>query len=694
MIRLGSLSLDWSPLLPWPVLGALAVLALLVVGLGLWRRARGITLRALALALLLLTLANPSLLQEERRYLDDVAVLLVDDSPSQQIERRPAQTEQAVAEIARRVKALGGVDLRIVHAGGAAPGEPAPDETRLFGPLAAALADLPSRRLAGLVVVSDGQIHDAPADARGLGFDAPLHLLLTGEADEGDRRLTVTQAPTFALVGKSVTMTLRVEDLPATGAGGTAEVTILRDGVPLPPRQVPLGTDQQIELPIEHGGPTVFEIEAAKGPRELTLLNNRAVIVVNGVRDRLRVLLISGEPHPGERTWRNLLKSDPAVDLVHFTILRPPEKQDGTPINELSLIAFPVRELFELKLDQFDLVIFDRYRRRGVLPPAYFDNIAHYVENGGALLESAATTDDEPLALGESPLARILPGHLTGEVLERGFKPVVSEVGRRHPVTADLPGSGPNGPSWGRWFREADVQVDHGVTVMTGIDGRPLLVLDRFGKGRVAQLLSDQIWLWSRGFEGGGPQAELLRRIAHWLMKEPELEEEDLRAITTDGRVEITRQSLNPAPVGVEVTLPSGKVVKLALTDRGGGRATASLPASEPGLYRITDGTHRAFAASGELNPLEFSDLRANAEKLQPLITATGGTVHRLIDGGVPDIRKVRPGRDAGGHGWIGLRSNGDYVVNGVNQLPLLPALLVLLLSLGVLLLGWQREGR
>ena len=137
MIRLGALSLDWSPLLPWPVLAGLAGLALLVVALGAWRRARGITLRALALALLLLTLANPSLLQEDRRYLDDVAVLLVDDSQSQQIERRPAQTAAAVAEIARRVKALGGVELRIVHAGGAARNEPAPEGTRLFGTLAA-----------------------------------------------------------------------------------------------------------------------------------------------------------------------------------------------------------------------------------------------------------------------------------------------------------------------------------------------------------------------------------------------------------------------------------------------------------------------------------------------------------------------------------------------------------------------------
>ena len=692
MIRLGSLAIDWSPLLPWPVLGALTLAAALLVAIGLWRRARGIWLRAAALAILLLALAAPSLIREDRRYLDDVAVLLVDDSASQQIEHRPAQSEQAVAEIERRVKAIGHIDLRIVHAGGVRPGEPPPEGTRLFDSLGGALGDLSSRRLAGVMIVSDGEIHDAPPDAKGLGFDAPIHLLLTGEKDEGDRRLTVTQAPTFALVGKSVAMKLRVDDLPE-GAGGVADLTILRDGEALPPIRMPLGAEQQVDLPIEHGGPTVFEIEVARGPHELSLANNRAVVIVNGVRDRLRVLLISGEPHPGERTWRNLLKADPAVDLVHFTILRPPEKQDGTPINELSLIAFPIRELFELKLDQFDLVIFDRYRRRGILPPAYFENIAHYVEAGGALLESAAT-EDGPLSLNQSPLARILPGQMSGTILERGFKPTVSDVGRRHPVTADLPGSAGQEPAWGRWFRQADASIERGVTVMNGIDGRPLLVLDRFGKGRVAQLLSDQIWLWSRGYEGGGPQAELLRRIAHWLMKEPELEEEDLRAVTSDGRIEITRQSLSKAPATVEVTLPAGRVVKLPMADKGGGRMTASLPASEPGLYRITDGTHRAFAASGELNPLEFADLRATDEKLRPLLAATGGSAHRLVDGGVPDIRKVRAGRDMAGHGWIGLRTNDDYVVTGVSQLPLLPALAVLLLALTTLLLAWQREGR
>ena len=140
-------------------------------------------------------------------------------------------------------------------------------------------------------------------------------------------------------------------------------------------------------------------------------------------------------------------------------------------------------------------------------------------------------------------------------------------LGRRHPVTEDLPGAGTAGrdPSWGRWFRQVEARARHGTVVMTGDRGEPLLVLDRVGKGRVAQLLSDQMWLWARGFEGGGPQAELLRRLAYWLMKEPDLEENDLRATIDGDRLVVTRQSLEPDDRPVTVTAPDGTTSSLTL---------------------------------------------------------------------------------------------------------------------------------
>jgi hypothetical protein len=459
---------------------------------------------------------------------------------------------------------------------------------------------------------------------------------------------------------------------------------------------VPIGRDVPVSIPIDHGGPNVLELEVEPGSRELTLANNRAAVVVNGVRDRLRVLLVSGEPHAGERVWRNILKSDPSVDLVHFTILRPPEKQDGTPIRELSLIAFPIRELFDVKLDDFDLIIFDRYSRRGIIPQAYVENVVRYVRKGGAFLEAAGPSFGTPMSLFRTPLGEILPTEPTGNVFEEGYKPQLTDVGRRHPVTEDLPGAGKPGdaPSWGRWFRQVEARVHNGTAIMRGERGDPLLVLDRVGKGRVAQLLSDQMWLWARGFEGGGPQGELLRRLAYWLMKEPDLEENDLRASVEGDRLVVTRQSLEPDDRPVTVTLPDGTTQSLTLTPEHGGHSSGALPISQMGLYRASDGAHTALAAAGPLNPVEFADVRATPEKLAPLAQASGGGVFWIGTGTIPEIRRVSAGRAASGHNWLGLRQNGDYVVTGFSELPLLPAFAALLLTVGLLIAAWRREGR
>ncbi|MGH7065898.1 MAG: hypothetical protein ACREET_17635, partial [Stellaceae bacterium] len=505
--------------------------------------------------------------------------------------------------------------------------------------------------------------------------------------------VVLTQTPRFGIVGQSQTIGFRVED--QGGKASTAQVTVRRDGDVLEQRFVNIGTEVKVNVPIPHAGQNIVEVEAAPLDNELTQVNNRAVVSIDGVRDKLRVLLVSGEPHAGERTWRNLLKSDASVDLVHFTILRPPEKQDGTPIRELSLIAFPIRELFDTKLEDFDLIIFDRYSRRGVIPETYLENVVRYVRNGGAFLEAAGPNYGTPLSLARTPLGAILPAEPTGNVYEEGFKPELTALGRRHPVTEGLPEAGPPGgePQWGRWFRQVEAKVHHGTTVMTGDRGDPLLVLDRVGKGRVAQLLSDQMWFWARGFEGGGPQAELLRRLAYWLMKEPDLEENDLRATVDDGRLVVTRQSLDPDSTPVTVTAPDGHKESLTLTPQQGGRSSGSLRIDGLGLYRVSDGKHTALAAAGPLNPIEFADVRTTPEKLAPVAAATGGGVFWAGSGSVPAIRRVAPDRSVAGENWMGFRANGDYTVTGFSEMPLLPALAALLLIVGGLIAAWRREG-
>ena len=702
-MSVGTLTLATAPLLPWTAIALLGAASVLALGLGLLRRARGLVWRAIALAILLAALVNPSAVEEQRSPQRDIAIVVVDDSPSQRIGDRQRATETALASLKDRLAREHDLDLRVIRAGKPQLGA-GDDGSRLFNALDRAMSEVPRQRLAGVVMITDGQVHDIPSgDAKALreAVGAPLHVLLSGQPDEGDRRLVVNQAPSFGLVGKELKLTIRVEDLAESspkkpqGGNSQARVTWRKDGGTPHPVIVPVDRDVALPVTIDHGGPNVIELEVEPGAQELTLDNNRAVVVVNGVRDRLRVLLVSGEPHAGERVWRNILKSDPSVDLVHFTILRPPEKQDGTPIRELSLIAFPIRELFDVKLDEFDLIIFDRYSRRGVIPQAYLENVARYVRNGGAFLEAAGPSFGTPLSLARTPLGTILPTEPTGDVFEEGFKAQITDIGRRHPVTEELSGAGAPGsePTWGRWFRQVEAHVHHGTTLMSGDHGDPLLVLDRVGKGRVAQLLSDQMWFWARGFEGGGPEAELLRRLAYWLMKEPDLEENDLRAVVEGDRLTITRQSLEPNDHPVTVTAPDGSTRSLTLSPDTGGRSIGSLPIGEMGLYRVSDGNRTALAAAGPLNPTEFADVRTTPEKLTPVVEATGGGIFWVGSGTIPEIRRVSPDRAAAGRNWMGLRANGDYTVTGFSEVPLLPGIAALMLIVGGLLAAWRREG-
>jgi len=675
----------FSPSIPYWALAAIGLAGLALTALAARGRGPGPWWRLLPLAVLLLALANPRLTEEESTPLNDTAVVIVDESASMGVGGRHDQAEAALADVLAKMKRLTGLDVRVERYRPAAGRD---EGTQLFHALDRALADIPRNRLAGIVAITDGEVHDVPAKP---DLGAPFHVLIAGQHNERDRRLVIDQAPAFGIVGNPTTLSFHVEDPGQTGSAG---VTVRRDGGPPSTIDVPLNQPATLDIPLDHAGPNVVELEAAAVPGELTLANNRAAIIVNGVRDRLRVLLVSGEPHAGERVWRNLLKADPSVDLVHFTILRPPEKTDGTPLRDLALIAFPVRELFEEKLHGFDLIILDRFRLRALLPVGYYKNIADYVHAGGALLLAAGPEFSGPDSPFSSSLASVLPAAPAGHDFEQLFVPQLTDVGRRHPVTAGLPGAETDPPSWGPWARIIGSTVKgQGTVLMTGPDGSPLLVLDRVGDGRVAELLTDTAWLWSRGYQGGGPQAELLRRLAHWMMKEPELEEEQLNAELRGDALEVKRRSLTPSGATVTVTAPDGTESKLALADQGNGVATGRLTVNQDGLWRVADGKHVALAASGSLAPIELAELRATAEKLAPVAAANGGGISWIVDG-LPDIRRVEPGSTSAGSHWIGMRANHDRVVTALRDSPLIPAPLLLLLGLGGLVLAWWREGR
>src|SRR5438105_6056198 len=239
----------FAPLVPPEVLWVVIAIAALLSGLLLYVRSRGAVVRAVALAFMALALANPSFTREDREALPSVAAVVIDKSPSQGFGDRLAQTEAARAALAQRLARIAGLEVRVVEAG-QADGET--DGTRLFSALGATLADVPPDRVAGAIFITDGRVHDVPAEAAALGFSAPVHALVTGHADERDRRIVLVSAPRFGIVGQNQTVAFRIEDEGVRGS--QVPVTVRRDGERIDSRTVATGETVRVQIPIPHAG--------------------------------------------------------------------------------------------------------------------------------------------------------------------------------------------------------------------------------------------------------------------------------------------------------------------------------------------------------------------------------------------------------------------------------------------------------
>ncbi len=673
--------IGFDPALPLEIMIALGVIGVLALVFYIWRRGAAPIWRTLGLLLLFIGLLQPQWVREAREPADDVALVVIDQSESLALAGRRDAARAAGDAMAERLAREPGLDVRVREARGG------PDGTMISAVIEDALGDVDRDRIGGVVVITDGQAADPPAEPRRVSHLGPAHVLIVGDPERGDRRLELVSAPTFGIVGEPMRITARVID--NTG-NAPVRVTVSIDGQRVAATTARANREFFIDVQLARRGRNMVIVEAEAGPQEITLANNRAAFAANGVRDRLRVLLITGEPHAGARVWRNLLKSDPAVDLVHFSILRPPDKQDFTPLHELALIPFPTEELFERRLNDFDLIIFDRAPRRGILQAYYFASIARRIEQGGALLITAGEAEAGLDGLYRTALAAILPSQPTGNLITRPYRPTPTSLGQRHPVVRGLP----TPERWGRWTRQIDARASGGQTVLAGADGRPLLVLDRAGNGRVAQLWSDQPWLWARGYEGGGPHGELLRRLAHWLMQEPELEDERLTLDPSQRGLEIERSTLGAAPGPIEIISPSGERSNVSLGQAAPGLYRGEAPAAQQGLYEARSGNLRAFAAVGPLNPREAAALAANPEILRPFTQATGGSVFMTGEDGrrLPDVRRIDRGASASGGDWIGIERNGAYVVRAAQASPLGPGWAWAIAGLILLMLGWRRE--
>tara|TARA_R110000868_G_scaffold31212_5_gene114464 strand:- start:2806 stop:4845 length:2040 start_codon:yes stop_codon:yes gene_type:complete len=673
--------IGFDPFLGWPALWIVVGVAALAWLAYVFLRGRAALTRGLGLTLLAAALSNPSLVEEEREPLPSVAAIVLDRSESMQFGDRASAAQTAFNDLKAKLETDTSLEVRILES------DPRDDGTHLYGALEGLMADVPRDRIAGAILVTDGQVHDLPSGEARDNAIGPVHGLVVGDPDRGDRRVQIVDAPNFGIVGETANLVVRVDD----PDGGEIEVSVSLNGGTAERVQVKAGENTPLPIEIERRGENVIVVEVPPGREELTLANNRTAATLAGVRDRLRVLLVTGKPNQAGRVWRDLLKSDPSVDLVHFTILRPPYKTDYTPPEELALIAFPTEELFEDKLKDFDLIIFDQYERRGVITQSYLANMARYVADGGALLIAAGEPFAGPGSLARSPLASVLPASPTGTIRTGEFVPQLTEAGKRHAVTSPL-----EGQTWGGWMRYIEATAPAGDVLMSGPEGKPLLIVDRVEKGRVGMLMSDQIWLWARGHDGGGPFSELIRRVVHWMMKEPELEERRL-SLTAEGdtaKMEL-RTLLDSAPP-LQLETPEGRIIEPVWTQKAPGIFSAEAPIDQLGLYRAEAGGLEAVALNGPANPKEYADLQSSTTILEPFANETGGGVFRLNEAGtnLPDVRRVSARANAAGAGWLGLRERGAYAVRSSTSQPLLPGILAAGLLVIFLILAWRREGR
>lgn len=690
-------ALAFDPILPiWGIITlglAVFLAALLTATSGLksyfWRLTAGL--------FLLLAVMNPQQVDEDRTPLPDSVIVLNDVSQSMSVGERPQARRAVLGGLKEGLEQDKSLEVIQVDVNGSESG------TKLSSPLVEALGTAGSNRIAGVIALTDGQIHDNLQTLESvMPENVPLHALVIGDPDARDRRIRAVTAPRFGLVGEIAEFELQVDDPGHEGERALIEVKL--NGVPKARFPITIGDSLSIPLEIERRGSNTVEMNVIAAENELTLNNNVFVSEISGIRDRMRVLLITGEPHNGGRAWRNLLKSDPAIDLVHFTILTMPQvNAPNARQSELSLIRFPTRQLFEEKLDEFDLIIFDHYRRRStrgraggalsIIRPNYFNNIVEYVEDGGALLLGTGPAFASQDSLFRSSLASILPTRPTGQVTLETFRPSLNSKGRRHPITSSFKGQ--EEENWGRWFRLIDNAPVSGDVLMEGPDGAPLFIIDKIGKGRVAMLMSDQSWLWSKGYDGGGPYREMFRRTSHWLMGEPDLEAETLRASAEGQDIIVERRSLNDISAPVSVMTPSGKERSVSLSEVSEGLFRGKLPAEGFGAYRFQQGDVSTITAIGALNPKEYSELFPTSEILSTLVEKTDGFIQPVGLGKdtLPQVRRVGLDADASGENWLGLRAYKDYTVTRSQRQPLVPPLLFFVLFFLSLAVAWWREG-
>ena len=452
----------------------------------------------------------------------------------------------------------------------------------------------------------------------------------------------------------------------------------------------------KIPLPTLSIGKNILEIRTEETNIEISKLNNYQIHEIEGIQDKLKVMLISGEPNMGLRNLRNILNSDPNIELLHFTILRPPTKRDLTPVKELSLIPFPTQELFAADISKFNLIIFDQYGLQGILPPKYLDNISKFVVSGGALLDIVGKKHLTKDSLINSPIKQILPTIPLENLNNKSFKPELTKVGKRHPITNKLKDNYKEKP-WGEWTNYTRSQLTSG-KVLLNYENDPLLVVDNVGKGRVVQMLSSDSWIWQKSLDNKGPLIELIRNIIQWLLKNPKLDEDFISLNKENNLIKIKLNSISSGDIYAEIVTPSKEFLKFKLKDTGNGIFEGEFKSLERGKFQMIWQDKTKYFIINDMNNKEVEEITSTDYKIKSYVeknnTFTKNFNILWNDQSTPKVLKIYNNKILGGKNWIGVIEKNVPKMSENSKQKLFNWYTIFMFLVFLIFLSWYKEGK
>jgi uncharacterized membrane protein len=633
--------------LPWWLIAlvALATIALLLQQflslkqrLSLAQSAFLVALRAVVYGVLIFFLLGPSLIDKRSGKLRRPLTVLIDSSESMAF---PASAKAAAGESAGKsrldavrekltagkeplIQRLSrdydlrlfrfGTDLEPIDAASVAQLKAQAQGTRLLELVQSAAKDAGAQ--SAILLFSDGIANGDKKTLEGAPpLPVPVFAVAAGEA-EGftDVRIAEVRAPQFAFRGREFKLDLTVH---AAGLKGkTVPLYFNRGKNLITTRSITIDADpfeQKIALSFtpKEIGTHSFSLDIPPQAGEQITRNNQKEFKVDVQRDKIRILTLSGSPAWNYRFLRMAMKQDPLIELVSFVFLRTPTDSVDVPDNQLSLIPFPIDDIFLEELKNFDLVFLDDFSHRAYFNPVYLDRVRDFVRDGGGLAMLGGVRSFDSGGYGESALKEVLPVDLDGKGSYQstgGVRPVLTASGKAHPITRLLPDPRINEEAWTKMpalnglNRVRGARGEVLLTADGAAAGAPLLAIGRFGKGRTLALMSDDVWRWNFIAAGNreSPQnhLKLVRQMVRWLAQEPSFEQVQLRAIASARpgekiaiKLRVLKDDFLPtsqASVQLRVIGPEGEPSLVSAgADIEAGEYTGEYTPTREGAYRV-----------------------------------------------------------------------------------------------------------